>query len=325
MPTLYNKSYELIFGTPFQFTPGSFTILTTPEQRLTAIEDFFPEADPDAVSLKDHQITFDIRKTKKGSPNKSYVEIRNMSPKTLSYLSNQQGLKPAVILSAGYGGKNIEIFRGQLESYTDRKEGNERVTRLLLSDGAENTREANSVRSYRKGTPVNKIVSDLLSDMGVPKAGGGVLLDPDNIVTKKALYLSGRTSDGLDRVSRSTLGKLADWSIIDMHAYFLGEDETLPPIQVVPLSDKSGLIGSPVVKDDTAGQPTYKSTGSQTSKSNIKLRTLLNGALIPLRGITLDSKEYKGVYKIVDLRHRGSFEGSQWYSEITAEEVPDQT
>lgn len=323
MSTLYDKSYELIFGKPFQLTTSSFSIFETPEEKLVAIEDFFDTGNTNGVKLTAHDISFDISKTKKSSTNKSYIEVRNMSTSTVEYLSNQQGQKPAVILKAGFGGKNKEIFRGQLESYADRKEGQNRITKLLLTDGAENAREANSIRTYRKGTPVSTIVSQLLSDMGVPKAGGGVLLDPDNVVTKKAFYVSGRTGDNLDKIASSTLGALADWTITDMHSYWIPEGETVGIESVVPLSEDSGLIGSPVIKDDSSGKPTYTSSDTTKNLRSIKFKTLLNGALVPLGGVTLDSDKFKGTFKIVDVKHVGKLEGSKWFTEVVAEEVPE--
>lgn len=324
MTVLYNRSYELIFGTPFQFDPNSFSIFTTPQERLTQIENFLGQQGPNAVKLDAHNLSFDIRKTKKSSTNKSYIEVWNMSDRTIEYLANQQGLKPAVIFKAGYNDNPVEIFRGQLEYYVDRKEGENRVTKLFLSDGAENAREANTARSYRKGTPVSTMISDLLDDLGLPRAGGGVLL-PDNLVAKKSIYFSGRTSDGLSRLAAGRLSDLADWTITDMHSYFLPSDLILPPETIVPLSENSGMIGSPVISDDTSGAPTYKQDGSRNSTRNIKVKSLLNGSLIPLKGIDLDSEDYKGTFKIADIRHRGTLEGSDWVSEMVVEEVPEES
>lgn len=318
----FNRSYELIFGTPFELGPSSFSIFTDPQQRLSEIENLVQNV-PNAVRLTEHNISFHIKKTKQSTTNKSYITVYNMSEETFEYLSNTQGRKIAVILSAGYGGNNKEIFRGQLESYKDHKEGPDRVTKLFLTDGAENSREATTVRSYRKGTPVNRIITELFDDLGVPRAGGGVLLDPDNVVTRKALYFSGRTTEALSRMAAGRLSQLADWTITDMHAYWVPDDQSLPPEQVIPVSEETGLIGSIVVKDDTSGKTTYSTTSNDSSRKNIEFKIFLDGAIIPLKAVNVESGNFDGQFKIQEVEHKGMLEGNDWFTKIVAEEVPD--
>lgn len=299
------RQYELRFGLPVTITEDWFSPARPSNDKIIEFNDF-----PDTYLITDHHIDFTISQIVGTGSKTNTVTIYNLSDEIVDYLKENVQAKIPLELKAGYLGDIKLIFKGTIEQFVDENHTETRKTSLSLADGGINLKEAVSSRTYSKGTPASTIVSDMLSDLGLPKAEGTNLTFSSGDTIRGSMYVTGKTSDSLWKLGKD-FG--FDFTVINGNAYIVPKDKssgTLSPL----ISYNSGLVSSISPYVDGNG----KTTGS-TTKPQIKFTCLLNGDLIPTSRCKVEEENYSGTYKIIEAVHKGSYEGSEWTTEVTAE------
>ena len=286
-----------------------------------------------AYVITDHHIDFEINKSNSPESNKGYITITNLSDDFVNYLSQNAGKSLAVLLEAGYEDQGMTtLFMGGVSHFEDEWDDSliTRKTKLTLGDGELALSVATTARSYRTGTKLNTILSDLLDDLTLPR--GRIVWFSDSETLKYSKSFTGRASDNL-RMLASATGR--NFSVQDNAAYFTVNGKGLKQ-SVIELSAETGLIGLPTPrvmsakqqfelqkKIDKAKKEEIKAKYSKKEDIGLVVKSLLNGALVPELTIYLKSKYVTGFYKIVELSHNGSYEsdGADWTTEIKLAEV----
>lgn len=314
----YLRRYELVIGETYSISKDE--ILQGPtvpaESKLKEIEEGLSK-DPQQNSgllLTEHRIEFNIEKTKSGySPNTAKITIYNASDKTVDFLENKVGKKSLVLLKAAYQGEELKtIFMGNLEKFLDNFDKETRRTELTLADGGANFQETTTARYYPVGTPVDQIVSDLISDTFLPKGGSHVYKTGEAIA--KPWYFSGSV---IAEVNKLAAYYDYNFSVQDGACFWTPAGKAWKR-DVVKISPETGLIGEVSPIDATEGT-------SQNNKTNtnpgIKFTSLLNGSLLPETTVFVESRTKEGAFKISKVVHKGDYEGNDWYTEVEAEQV----
>lgn len=144
-------------------------------------------------------ISFDLAK---GEDDKSnHITIYNISNDSRNLLV-QRGSKfnPVIKLEAGYENDSelALVFLGEVVHVTDVWEGATRVTRLQVQAAATSKKEAFTLRTYKRDTPVETIVRDVIKDM---RLNYGVLYIPEQngteIKVDKNYYIQCQSWEGL--------------------------------------------------------------------------------------------------------------------------------
>lgn len=308
MATLFKRAYQLDIGKQYVYQKLS------PGISLNAIDSYmYPGPQQEGYRFSEHNISFQINKTNSSSADVSTITIFNPTKDIVDLLESLSGQKVAIIFKAGYVEEMKELFRGVMESFVFSFEGETSQLVIKLGDGTVNVREATSSRVYPSGTPYQTIVNDLIADLGVPKAGAGVV--PPKGSTEVAFYATGQTIDQLRRLS---LVSNSDFSITDGAAWFLPKLAGIRK-EVYKLNAETGLIGDIAPLDKTQGV----STTSKEPKKSVKFKCLLNGSITPNSTVYLESSDgrYNGGYKVTSVKHIGELEGTAWYSECEADYV----
>jgi hypothetical protein len=243
-------------------------------------------------------VSFRIEKTDKPEPNKSEIQIYNLTD------AHQQQLQlPGVkaFLSAGYPGAEAQIFGGNVRFAVTEKKGADWVTKLELGDGWNAYSTAFISQSFQPGTSWKDVAKTVAGALGIDT---GNLVDavksiPD--VFRKGLTLHGLAAPMLTKLLEP---HGLNWSIQDERI------EALAPAQYLPdeapnISPESGLIGSP-----TKNAPEHKG-GAPV----IKFRCLLNPAIRPGLRVQLTSQSIKGVFRCHKVVHLGTTRGGDWFTD----------
>lgn len=289
-----------------------------------------------AYKIEGLNIEFEIRKDKSKEPNKGYVTVYNLSDETVNYLDQNQRESLAVLFSAGYDGDNKQIFSGTVEFMEDSWEGPTRKTKLILGDAVLNLTTATSSRSYRAGTPVDTIIQDLSSDLKLPV---GRLVGSQGQTIQHSMAFSGSTSQNLANLAKNTG---ANFSVQDGAVYWTKEGSRFSQV-MFEISEETGLRGTPTPQNpeprkrrlakQAAHKKTVKTkTGEAKLPTSAQLKedagliveTLLNGAILPESTIYLKSRAYTGFYKVIQVKHRGTLESGDWYTELAVAETRGQ-
>ena len=320
MAEQFNHKYVLEFGLPisFYFGNGSNNLKAPllPSNQLTylprAINGFI---DQDAVSdksvrLTEHNINFNIDKGKE-SGKESTITIYNISESTRKFLEQHQGNNPSIVLYAGYQTDESLplIFKGEVLSFTEEFLSHTRVTKIVARSGAKNTKEAYSVKSYKAGTQVKQILEDMIDDLKLPRGTMYFPAGSDVEIVKRPVIVNSSTADFMRKFSLE-------------HGYkFWIEDGTanVSPqkiegregLFVYDISADTNMIGSPSAAHEQ--QSPEKKDGVRKA---ISVRTTLNGSYKLTDKVNITSRFHTGVYEIEGIVHSGTYEGTDWYSQL---------
>lgn len=328
------REYELIFGRPVTVEEnviGNNSVLRNRMikangQLINKIDldefieenpsDFYRIAELESEGRVGLNIKFKVeKKSSSSNPNQAKITVYNLSDRLASYLYNNQKKNIVILLKAGYRDTGIKtIFKGTVSGVDSTYEGTLRKTTISCTDGGVNLKEANTNRSYRKGTSVNKIIDDLIDDVGVPKNKGAIARLPDSEKIAHNWYYTGPTAQVL-----KSWGENYDFSfsIQDGSAHWMPIDGRKDQ-EVVRISPQTGMIGSPSTRN-TSGNA--KQRNKAKNKDGIKVKCLLNGAILPETTVYIESDQFNTALKVVDVIHTGELEGAMWVTEFIGKVV----
>lgn len=297
MSLLFKRKYKLIVGIPTVTKSGPIPYKT----QSTEGREF---------ELTSHHIEFNIDKTNTPSNNSCSITIVNTSDAFVDYFEQNAGTSPFVKLEVAYGSQPLkELFLGTLTGMEDNFIGTTRRTTLKCSDGYANLKENKTSRSYRKKTTIQRIVEDMIKDLGLPK--GTVI--PIQGETKSAKAYSGAVREIITTIAKDNN---YNFSIQDGRVNMTPFDYSSGPLVKV-INVSSGMIGSPTALDTSSGQL----KGNKDSKQGVSVKCLIDASVRPDSLIILESRKYNGTFKVNKVSYRGSYEGSDWAMDIECEPV----
>lgn len=248
------------------------------------------------------RVAFDVRRTPDRDPNTCEMKIWNLTDKTRSRIEELQKLNRLAQIEAGYVGQASEIFRGDINTVTNVRDGADWITTVNVGDGEQKYRSARINQSFNPGTNISQVVETLADTLGIGKGNLEEKLAEGNFreaVTQftKGTVASGKASDELDTRLKS-LG--FEWSVQNGQLQLLRPKETNAR-QAFVLSASTGLVGSPEVGE----------------KGIVKLRTLLIPSLIPGDSVKVLSREFQNTFfNVKNVTHMGDTWGNDWYTEL---------
>lgn len=291
-------------------------------------------------TIRDLQFEFDVELNRDSTPNIARILIHNLSEKTRGYVE-QANL--GIELYAGYNPNELPIippfflpliFKGTTINVSNYQVGTDWITDITAGDGNKEFLESYFQRSYKKGTPVVQIITELAATFFLPFKVDYV--GPDVIARGRSF--SGKVKDILD--------KLAD----DYYLYWSFQDQVLevvnvgsPPLtspDVVLLGPDTGLLDRPKLVERPVAQKKKKIDKTKVRNKPIKVgvqtKALLNGKIkpnrlftilpaIPISNLGIEALKRKGeiklpsaaaVYIADKVRHVGSRFGQTYETQI---------
>jgi hypothetical protein len=255
------------------------------------------------------QITFDISKNtdNKKETNSCAIEIYNLSDESLKILDTDF---PAAYFSAGYVDIGIkQLFSGQVNLVTTRKQRTDRVTQIQMGTGYTSLNH----QVLSELTSPGRTVKDVLEDIRKNLPGVSRGLYNGTNLSSPIIYgypLMGTPKEMLDELSHKYN---LEWQIEDdalyVHDADRGNRENFSQAYVV--SKYTGLIEAPY-------RVTYGRLSKKTpeKKQAIQWKMLLNPDIIAGDIIKLEDTQLDGWYKVDALRHTGGFRATPWYTEL---------
>jgi hypothetical protein len=224
-----------------------------------------------------------------------------------------------VKLEAGYNGARSQLWSGNGDRVTSRRERVDWVTAISGGDGKLGITQGVSNRSFGAGTPAVVVADYLRTVMGL---GTGTVLKPGNPLLPASLQTyvlgrpfvsTGRARDELTALltlisaaEQENLGQVfpraLEWFVDDGDLFILGPGAVLPlpPVRVSPLPDPTALR--------------LLSTPRRTENDGLEIYTLLAPSLRPGRAVQLLSLEAAGAYRVEEVSHRGDNRGGEFTS-----------
>lgn len=245
-----------------------------------------------AVDMSSLRVSFSVEKTLKKEPNTATIKVWNLNEDSRNLLS--QGRALGVLLEAGYGGDNSQIYLGQLRGAVSQIEGPDVTTTFTTGDGDKALQSARLSIPLGPKTPTQTALLAISRTLGVglgnvsqaaAKLAGGSIYP-------SATVLTGSSTDALDWICHSAG---LEWSIQDGQLQILDYGAALDAKPYI-LSAETGLVGSPSVDNNGI----------------ITAECLMLHGLRPGLRVVFDSRFVKGVHRIDEIEYTGDTHDGSW-------------
>jgi len=292
-------------------------------------------------TIRNLHIEFDIELNRDSTPNIAKITIYNLSELTRSLWSQDH---QALEFYAGYNPFDLPIlpplsvpllFKGTTINVSHRKVKADWITEIIAGDGNKEFLESYFSKSYKKGTPITQLLTDLALAFKLPFTSDFV--DPAAIMTRGESY-SGKVKDILNQVADDFY---LSWSFQNQVLEVVSFNQ--PPkkdLVATILSSDTGLLEQPIlIERSDAAQPKKVDKTKVLNKPirlGVQCKALLNGDLkpsrlfqvispLPLSSLGIETLKRKGEIKlptastpyIADkVRHSGSNFGQTYETAI---------
>lgn len=249
------------------------------------------------------EIDFDIPFNDKEEPDVSEVNIYNLSEDSINEIKKQD----YCIVNAGYRelGNKACVVSGDIEDVTTDWEGLDKVTKIKVSDGGKEWRQAKLNKTYAEGTKASLIMQDLCGVLGYEV----VEIKPkEDITYKLGKTIKGYCSDSLKRLVKDTKSKM----YINKKRITIRDEKKGNDIGFL-LNSETGLVGNPTLNKDDSGDKTdlrnseKKKKKNKEEKKTWKVICLLNAKIETDSIIKIESKTCNGQFRVVSGKHTKDF------------------
>lgn len=262
-----------------------------------------------ALDVSELRCTFEVSKTM-FQPQFSSVTIYNLNVETENQLISGGD---TIYIEAGYEGEQYGlIFMGDVVQPVRGKEDG--VTYKLTLNSLDSDRQLNVgsfvAFSTAKGMTARDIVTNVSSKAKIPMQLGSISQGLSEAKLTRGKVFFGKSQDYLRQVS---LSNSATFYMDDGKVNIIKATD-YPRNEIVDLAPESGLIGTPM-------QDEYGVTFKCLLNPRLRLNSLvrIDNRLIQAQtyqfGQIPRSLDAAGIYRIVELRHRGDTRGEEWYTE----------
>lgn len=249
------------------------------------------------------EIDFDISFNDKEEPDVSEVTIYNLSEDSINEI-RKQGY---CIVNAGYRemGNKACVVSGDIEDVTTDWEGLDKVTKIKVSDGGKEWRQAKLNKTYAEGTKASLIMQDLCGVLGYEV----VEINPkEDITYKLGKTIKGYCSDNLKRLVKDTKSKM----YINKKRITIRDEKKGNDIGFL-LNTETGLVGNPTLnKDDSEDKTDLRESEKEKKKNKEEKKTwkvtcLLNAKIETDSIVKIESKTCNGQFRVVSGKHTKDF------------------
>lgn len=227
-------------------------------------------------------IEFDLPFSENSAANVGEVRIYNLAEETVKALE----AGAPVVVQAGYQGDVGTVFVGTASEISTSWEGVDKVTAVVIGDGAAQWLTARVNKTWRQGVRASEVARDIIGLLGL-RVGRIQLPSDITYLTGKTFATSAKAA--LEEIAADTGAKLH----VTREAVYLVPPGNWRRVGVF-LSAETGLIESP--------QPSSQRPGAY------RIRTLLQHRITTDAMLEIDSRTAKGQFRVVDGRHKSSIQ-----------------
>lgn len=264
------------------------------------------------IEITGLHITFKVSKggDNKNKTNKATVKIYNLSQEHQKYIETPFS---ECVLSVGYLGTGMHrLFAGQITVAGTEKEGSDTVTEIQLDTLYSDLNHKTVSKTAPSGVTAKGVIENLVKEMeGVSR----VVFSGKNISKS---FVDGYPLVGSPRQILNELCEALqiDWQIDDgiMYIQDAGTSYMADNSKAFKISETSGLIERPYF--DQIEKQRGKKDKLRAARNGLKLKILLNPALVAGSIVYIEYGDKTGYYKIERLTHSGEFFGNDWSTDL---------
>ncbi len=267
------------------------------------------------------RMSFEVTKSADKTPNEATIKIYNLTQAHEAQIKDEFA---DVMLSAGYEGALRMLFRGNITGVYKYREGKDRILEIQAGDGDADYRAAVMNETLAAGTTNAQVIDRAVgSFQGVGKTQKGYTQVQER-TRLRGKVLSGATRNVLSDLARASGAR---WSIQDGQLVLVAASGVLPDEAIV-INAQTGMVGAPELSDKGVSikcllNPLLKIHGAVKLHNNSIKQQSRPKAAAAAKEQQQPKKEPMrmdpdGLYKVIELKHKGDNRGSDWVSELTA-------
>lgn len=264
------------------------------------------------IEITGLHVTFKVSKgsDNKRKTNKATVKIYNLSQEHQKYIE-----APFVecTLSVGYHGTGIyRLFAGQVTVAGTEKEGTDTVTEIQIDTLYTELNHKTVSKTAPSGVNIKGVIENLVKEMeGISR----VVFSGKNVSKS---FVDGYPMVGSPRQILNEIGEAfeIEWQVDDgvMYIQDAGTSYMLDKSKAFKISESSGLIDRPYF--DQIEKQRGKKDKLRAARNGLKLKILLNPAIVAGSIIYIEYADKTGYYKVERLTHSGEYFGNEWCTEL---------
>ena len=247
-----------------------------------------------AIKIEDFDIEFEITQTLTPEPNNADITVYGLDKKTISSIIDAE--TPPLIFSVGYENTAGIVFIGDARDCYAEETDTENILYINSGDHENNIRTKRINKTYRAGTSVQTVISDLIKILDLQSGNIGTKYSALRLTEGSNQYVNGLTLNGnastcLKNVLRSCN---LSYSVQNKELLALKVKEGLTENPTVFISS---VVGNPVIGSD----------------NTLRAKTLLDPRIKPGILLSVEGNIIKGEH----IRHYGATAPQQnWYTEF---------
>lgn len=242
-------------------------------------------------TIEDLRMTFTVQKTNEKNPNRSKLEIYNLSPTSKGLLETKNA---KISLAVGYEDTVSIVAVGDITKVVHERSGPDIISKIEFGDGDNKYRNSRIEKGYPPGVTTSKVIDDLILESGLIK---GVVIGVPQFTYANGLSLSGLVRDELERIC---VKNNLEFSIQNEVIQIIPKD-SFTTDSIVFLDKTSGLIGEP----------------NKTAKG-VEFISLIQPRLKPGSRVQIKSDKLSGIFKLQKVIHEGDNQGGDFLSSCEA-------
>lgn len=255
------------------------------------------------IDISALDLTFQIKKSTKRSPNTCTVTVHNLSDSRREEIKSAR--RPLVQVRAGYRDENSLLFVGNARRQFQEIQELDTSLTVEARDKGNEYASARVSQSYAPGTRVVTVMADLVDALNIDR---GNLSEFNNLTLGHggSTFPDGFVSQGQAHrvLSRLVRGAGLRWSAQNGALQLLRRGRPLQT-QAVLLSPSSGLLGSPTRED----------------KGLVTAVSLIQPGLDPGRRVQLESRFISGTYEVKAVQYDGDTAADTWDATLTLKPI----
>lgn len=227
-------------------------------------------------------IDFSVDFTTGGKPAQATVKLLNPNDETVAACEKQGTQNQNIIINAGYHNDVGNVFLGEIQSHTSKKQGSGRVLEIKAGDKSGLWQSARVSRTWGSGISAVQVMTDILSDLGI-QAGK---IEPDEPkVYHRGITLNTTLPQAMKQLANDTN---SEFYLRNGRAFF--QSKSVPGTRTgVLLNSDTGLIGNP-----------------EKSDKKWKLKSLFQYRIQAGELVRVQSRELNSDLKVINGKHKFS-------------------
>ena len=188
-----------------------------------------------------------VKSNKSDQPDFAEFTIFNLNSANRNFVSQKRENDTPKIcrIVAGYEGQELQIFLGEVQKVTHKKDTSNWVTTITCGDSSSYLGQSYINKTYESEVTIKQLIDDITLSGGLSSEPVEYIEVPDRALNKRGVTVSGTCKNEIDRICKN---EQLDWCIQDGVVTVCKKGKARVTT-LFSINATNGMVGTPVWKD----------------------------------------------------------------------------